>query len=441
MTVFEAVHRGCATGPFPVHNRRASFTGPGWARGETRPRRESVSMVPAADFENSSGAFVLARRAALPVLFCVGALAVWTSVVFVSESEFVLVETLGRIAAVYDRTDPADSDRGLHFKLPWPIATVRRFDRRLQLFGPADVSPEPSDDFREDDERQGTTARPGMAAREVFTRDKKNITVNCYLAWKIADPADRNIPILERPVVKFFRGLGTVETAEARIEARMRSALEIEIGRVELADLLRVESLDGVPAGESPLARIARQALAELKRQEGGELFSDRLGIELIDLRIQRINLPEGNRVAVYERMRTERQRFADQYRSSGLAEKARIESQARRQSEELLARADAKAEGIRGEGEAEAIRILSRAQAGAPDFYEFVRTLETYTKILGERTTIVLSTGSRLFKLLIEGVPDATGKSETPKQESHPTPEAAAEEGASSGAPKRLSD
>ena len=101
--------------------------------------------------------------------------------------------------------------------------------------------------------------------------------------------------------------------------------------------------------------KIARQALDQLRGQAAGESSTERLGIELVDLRIKRINLPEGNRQAVYERMRTERERIAERYRSAGLAEKARIESQARRQSDELLARADADAERIRGEGEAEA--------------------------------------------------------------------------------------
>jgi len=139
---------------------------------------------------------------------------------------------------------------------------------------------------------------------------------------------------------------------------------------------------------------------------DGSESMRDRLGIELVDLRIKRINLPEGNRTAVYERMRTERERIAERYRSAGLAEKTRIESQARRQSDELLARAEADAERIRGEGEAEAIHILNQAHARDPEFYEFQRTLATYTKILSERTTIVLSSGSKLFRLLTEGVP-----------------------------------
>jgi modulator of FtsH protease HflC len=340
------------------------------------------------------------RRGAWLLLIAVAILVACTSVVFVDETQFVLVETLGRIVAVYDRVEPTNSDRGLHFKLPWPIATVRRFDRRQQLFDPA--------------------------GREIFTRDKKNITVSSYLCWRIADPPAADVPLADRPVVKFFRGLGSIGTAEARLEARVRSALEIEFGRVELTDLLRVATPEGGPEGESPLAEVAAKALAELKRDDGSESLSDRLGIELVDLRIKRVNLPEGNRMAVYERMRTERERIAERYRSAGLAEKARIESQARLQSDELLSRADAEAERTRGRGEAEAIGILNQAHARDPEFYEFQRTLATYVKVLSERTTLVLSSGSRLFKLLTDGVPEPVGNGEVPEGQPGKTPKTA---------------
>jgi modulator of FtsH protease HflC len=198
----------------------------------------------------------------------------------------------------------------------------------------------------------------------------------------------------------------------------VRSALEVEFGRMELSELLHVGTADGGPAVESPLRRIAEKARDELKRQEGGEGLRDRLGIELVDLRIKRINLPEGNRLAVYERMRTERERIAERYRSAGLAEKARIESQARLQSDELVARAEADAERIRGEGEAEAIRILNQAHAQDPEFYEFQRTLATYAKILSDRTMLVLSSGSRLFKLLTDGVPGPVGNPVAPDRQ-----------------------
>jgi membrane protease subunit HflC len=325
------------------------------------------------------------RRGAIASGFAVLALFACSSVIFVDETEFVIVERLGRIVAVYDRVDARRSDRGSHFKLPWPIATVRRFDRRQQLFDP-----------------------PG---REIFTRDKKNLTVSSYLCWKIADPPEIELPLAERPVVKFFRGLGNMVTAEARLEARIRSALEVELGQVELTELLRVGTGEGGPAGKSPLKKIAEVALSKLNRAEGGEGLRERLGIELVDFRIKRINLPEGNRLAVYERMRTERERIAERYRSAGLAEKSRIESQARLQSDQLLARAEADAERIKGEGEAEAIRLLNHAHMQDPEFYEFQRTLTTYSKVLSERTTLVLSSGSRLFKLLTEGVPGPIAK------------------------------
>lgn len=325
------------------------------------------------------------RAGRLLVRWMAPALLAWcaiTSIVFVDETEFVIVETLGRISAVYDRADSESGDRGLHVKLPWPLGTIRRFDRRQQLFDP-----------------------PG---REIFTRDRKNVTVSSYVCWRIADPPEGSVPIADRPVVRFYRGLGTAAVAEARLDSRLRSALATEFGRVELGELLAVRASDAGPAGESPLEAIAGRTLAGLRQSDANESLNDRLGIELIDLRIKRINLPEGNRQAVYERMRTERERIAERYRSAGLAEKARIESRARRQSDELLARADADAERIRGEGEAQAIGILNEAHARDPEFYEFQRMLATYAAILNDRTTLVLSSGSRLFKLLMEGVPDA---------------------------------
>lgn len=310
-----------------------------------------------------------------------------SSVIFVDETEDVIVETLGRMTAVYDRHDSQSGDRGLHFKAPWPFAIARRFDRRQQLYDP-----------------------PG---RELFTRDKKNVTVSSYLCWRIAEPTN-DMPLEERPVVRFFRGLGNQATAEARLDARLRSVLSTAFGRVELSELLLVSANDsgsGPPAQaaaqDSALGRIGAACLLEL-RQRGDESHSlpQRLGIEIVDLRIKRINLPEGNRYSVYERMRTERERIAERYRSAGRAEKTRIESQARRQSAEIMSRAEADAERIRGEGEAEAIALLNRAHSQDPEFYEFQRTLATYSKILNERTTLVLSASSRLFQLLTEGVP-----------------------------------
>ncbi|MCY2962359.1 MAG: protease modulator HflC [Planctomycetota bacterium] len=294
--------------------------------------------------------------------------AAFSSVHFVDETELVIVERLGVIVAVYDRVSPEQSDRGLHLKLPWPISAVRRFDRRQLLFDPP--------------------------AREMFTRDRKNVTVSSFLTWRIAESDATDSGFDERPVVKFYRRLGSRATAEARLDARVRAALSAEIGQSDLNTLLQVDGSDQGP----------RDASLALSASYGQESPTESLGIELVDLRIRRINLPEGNRIAVYERMRTERMRIAERYRSAGSAERARIESQAKRQSDELLARADADAERIRGEGEAEALAILNEAHALDPKLYEYQRTLSAYTQILNRQTTLVLSAGSRLFRVLREG-------------------------------------
>ncbi len=300
-------------------------------------------------------------------------------VVFVDETEYVLVERLGDITAVYDR----DSDRGLHFKLPWPIDTVRVFDRRLQLLDP-----------------------PG---RELFTGDKKNITVDSYLCWKIAPAAAEATSIEDRPVVRFFKALGNVSTAEDRLQSRLQSLLSAEFGRVELSELLGVEDSEAGPSGDSSLDALTRRLLTRFDETgEAGASPRQALGIEIVDVRIKRINLPEGNRFSVFERMKSERKKIADRYRSAGLAENQVIRSQADRQREEILAKADADAQRIRGEGEAEALRILNQAHALDPEFYRFERTLQSYHKILNERTTLVLSASSALLKLLTEGIPDA---------------------------------
>lgn len=342
-----------------------------------------------------------------------------TCLFFVEEHEAVIVERLGEIVAVFDNPHPTRGDRGLHVKWPWPIGTVRRFDRRQQLFDP-----------------------PG---REMFTRDRRNVTVSAYVCWRIAEREAESGArdgagdgrFADRPSVKFFRGLGSVPVAESRIEARVRSTLSAELGRIDLSELLKVgSSEEGPESGDaaSPLAQLAERALEQLRQRGDHEALDQRLGIEIVDLRIRRLSLPEGNRFAVYQRMQTERERIAERFRSAGRAERARIESHAKLQSEKLLAEAEADAERIRGEGEAEAIRILNAVHAQDPEFFEFQRTLATYTRILTERSTLVLSASSPLFRLLTEGVRlDHTApRSEGDEKRSKPTGPTATERGGS---------
>ena len=310
-----------------------------------------------------------------------------TAIVFVDETEVVLLERLGTVAAVLDRPD----DRGLNVKLPWPLGTARRFDRRTQLFDPL--------------------------GREVFTRDRKNVTVDAYVCWKIAKPrSDANL--LDRPAVRFFRSLGTNETAQARLETRVRSSLASRIAKVELSDLLSVPNPESPPVTgtEMSLDALSRQLLDDVRqRPDEDQSVLDRLGIEIVDVRIKRINFPRGNQQAVFERMKSERQKIAGRYRSAGLAQNAVIRSQADRQYNEIISRAEAEAERIRGKAEAEALAVLNEAHARDPEFYRTLRTLDSYKKIINNKTTLVLSASSSLLKLLVDGIPEPSNVSSSP--------------------------
>lgn len=305
-------------------------------------------------------------------------LAIPTTVVFVDETEHVLVERLGRIVAVYDRAP----DRGLHFKAPWPIETIRRFDRRLQLFTP-----------------------PG---REVFTRDRKNLIVEAFVCWQIADgPAELAADFTQRPVVQFFRSLGTNEVAEARLGSRLQSILTTQLGQLSLTDLIHADESDSPPP-QSPtrLARLSETLRKDVaQRPEETESWTERLGLQIVDIRIHRLQLPTANQHAVYERMRSERQKMAERYRSAGLAESTLIRSQADRQAGEILARAQAEADKIRGTGEAEALRTLNEAYAKDPEFAQRIQALDAYREIISEKTTLVFSTDNPLWRWLREGL------------------------------------
>lgn len=313
-------------------------------------------------------------------------LIVWlsTSIVFVDETEIVLLERLGTVVAVLDRPD----DRGLNIKLPWPLGTAKRFDRRTQLFDPL--------------------------GREAFTRDRKNVTVDAYVCWKIAEPpADSTL--LDRPAVRYFRALGTNETAQARLETRVRSSLASRIAMVELGELLSVSDPESGPVDSTTMSldSLSQQLLSDVrKRPDEQQSVRERLGIEIVDVRIKRINFPRGNQQAVFERMKSERQKIAGRYRSAGLAQNSVIRSQADRQYSEIISKAEAEAERIRGTAEAEALAILNEAHARDPEFFQTLKTLDSYKSIINEKTTLVLSASSSLLKLLVDGIPDSVASS-----------------------------
>jgi membrane protease subunit HflC len=289
-------------------------------------------------------------RWALLGLLALAGVAAWRSVVVVDQTEAAYVTEFGRPVRLLRAP-------GLHFKAPHQSA--RRFDMRLQV----DTPP----------------------AREMLTRDKKNLEVAWYVGWRIAD------------VDRFLQAVRTPEDAAARLEDMAASTLAAELGGRDLDGLVRVGAASAVQA----LAEAAKARIAEGAGRE--------YGLEVVDLRLRRLNYPEEVRSAVFEQIRSERQRVAAATRAEGEGQARRVRSAADLERARTVAAADAEAARLVGQGEAEAARIANEAHAADPAFYQFLKTLDTYKSALDGRTTLVLSSDSPFLRLLTQGLPELT--------------------------------
>ncbi len=130
----------------------------------------------------------------------------------------------------------------------------------------------------------------------------------------------------------------------------------------------------------------------------------EQYGINVVDVRIKRLNLPEQNKQSVYARMRAERERIARQYRAEGEEQALAIRADADRQKEEILSVAYKQAETVRGQGDADSTRIYGQAYSKNPRLYKLLRTLESYKKVFDDKTTAILSSDSELLKILVHG-------------------------------------
>lgn len=273
-------------------------------------------------------------------------LLVYTAFFSVRETEFVLITQFGR--PVYTITDA-----GLHMK--WPFRSATYFDRRLRIYNP----------------------RPS----EFLTRDKKNVVIENYVAWKIQDPG------------RFVQAVGDATAAEMRLHDIIWSGLAAALG---------THDLDSIVSPDPAASKSAKMLddLTSLTDRAALEQY----GINVVDVRIKRINLPEQNKQSVYARMRAERERIAKQYRAEGEEQALAIRAGADRQKEEILSVAYKEAEKIKGEGDAESTRIYGQAYSRNPRFYKLLRTLESYRKILDDKTTAILSSDSELLRVLTRG-------------------------------------
>jgi membrane protease subunit HflC len=233
----------------------------------------------------------------------------------------------------------------LHTKVPF-VHTVHRFDRRVLA----------------------TDAQPA----EYLTLDKKRVVVDYVARWRIADP------------LAFFKSVRTLEGARARIEDITFSELRRELASQDFAPVT------------SELREPTMAAVAQSSRER-----MTSFGIELIDVRIKRADLPTEVQQSVFARMVAERSRIAKRYRSEGEEEAAKLRAETDKQREILLAQAYERSQRLRGEGDAAAAAIYASAYERDPRFYLFVRTLEAYDEMLTPDTLLVLPGDAAMFRLL----------------------------------------
>ena len=268
------------------------------------------------------------------------------SVYTVKENEYACRVQFSKIV---DTTDEA----GLHFKIPF-VDSVKYFSKATTLY---DIPPS-----------------------EVLTSDKQNMTVDCYVLWKINDP------------LKFYQTLGTPLAAEDRLNALTYNELKTIMGTLAQADIINME--DGAK----------RNDIYESIASDVNEL-AQTYGISVVDVKIKQFDLPESNLNAVYNRMISERNQMAEKYTAEGNQEAAMIRNQVDRDVNIMISNAQAQAAELEAEGEAEYMRLLAEAydSEDKKEFYEFTLALDALKKSLtGAEKTVILDANSELAQILM---------------------------------------
>ncbi len=229
------------------------------------------------------------------------------------------------------------------------------------------------------------------------TRDKRFVHVDTYARWRISDP------------LEYFQRLqGSEISAQSRLDDILDGAARdviaghdlIEVVRTSNREFARAEDVSEAERKTSPAIKVGRAKLA-LKVLAAAQTKTGGLGIEILDFRFKRINYVAEVRREVYARMISERQRIAERFRSEGAGEAARISGTKERELKQITSKAFREAEEIRGKADAKAADVYAAAYNRDPEFYRFLRTMETLTHTLDQNTSLVLSTDGEFLRYL----------------------------------------
>ena len=312
------------------------------------------------------------------ILLFIAAITFFSSVYIVDETKQVFVMRFGKI--VRNTINGPDKDQaGLYFRTPF-ITKVHEFEKRyLEWDG---------------------------VPNQVTTKDKLFIFIDTYARWRIVDAE------LFFEKVRNENGaqqrLKDILDGEARIVVAANNLVEVIRSRQREAAVDETEVLDD-ESQLKPFLR-GRSALAQQVLDNAGPNLKEDFGIELLDFRFKRINYSQEVRLKIFERMITERARIAAKFRSEGIGEAAKIEGAAQRELKRIASEAYLKQQQIKGKADAKAVDIYAEAFNQSPEcreFYEFLKTMETYKNTLSTNVTLILSTDSDFLKYIKQSAPE----------------------------------
>lgn len=269
---------------------------------------------------------------------------IFTNLFIVKQGEYKVVRQFGEVVRII-------KEPGLNYKVPF-IQSVTTLPKYQMTY---DVS-----------------------QAEINTKDKKRMLIDNYAIWRIEDPK------------KMISNARTLEGAESRMEEFIYSVVRSELGKLNYDEIINDE-------------KSSRGSLNDRVTEKVNELLAGgNYGVVVTDVRMKRTDLPEENEMSVFTRMISERESKAQEYLSMGDAQKNRVIAQTDREVKELLAKASADAETIRGEGEGEAAKVYNQTFSKDPEFYTMFRTLESYKKTINGETVIVLPSDSPYARMLM---------------------------------------
>ena len=280
----------------------------------------------------------------------------------VDQRQFGVVYALGQIKEVI--TEP-----GLNFKLPPPFQNVSYIDKRLLTLDSTDTEP-------------------------MLTAEKQRVVIDWYVRWRISEPTE------------YIRNVGTNEAAgTSQLNRVVRNAFQEEINKRTVKELLSLKR-------EALMTDVKREVLEKVRGDKPW-------GVDVVDVRITRVDYVEAITESVYRRMEAERKRVANELRSTGGAEGEKIRADADRQREVAVANAYRDAQKIKGEGDAEASRIYADAFGRDPQFAQFYRSLDAYKASLGKKSDVMVvdPSSSEFFKVFRGNAGPAVPAAPTPKK------------------------